>query len=369
MPKRAVGVLALTIIVAFLAIFGSSPNETSANHILFNRTIANLNSTLCMDVNGGSMNWGAAIIQFNCHGGGNETWDIIPFVGSTTWHYIKNKKSGLCLDVPNGEDDPLLQLQQWPCNYTNAQKFQFPPAGQPGPIKTWNGLCVEILYARTDPFAPVIQYPCWNPLSTNQYWLDQAHTVVFAKIYEPTGDNPNQAQLNCGWHYNCADGTWPDANANGTDWQFPNQVKTDTYFRTYLSNSGSSGYAGWVRINDYNQVCNSTIAEIFDRWGVLVGQVWFAHTDPPPGYSLPYNLNLWTNAYTAARSGNYSAPDPMGCPTSGAHVHAEYWNNSGWGSQPGVYHNPAIPTEQNCHGCNSKANIWTRYTDSFSFRR
>jgi hypothetical protein len=211
----------------------------------------------------------------------------------------------------------------------------------------------------------VIQYGCWNPPTNNQKWLSRSQINVTARVYEPVGDFSYQAQFNCGWHYNCADGQWPDATPIALDWQFPNNIKTDTYFRVHLANAGAGGFAGQVRISNHDQMCNSTIAEVYDRWNAKIGREVFYHTDPPTGYTLPYSVNLYTNGNTSARSGNYIAPDPLGCDADEPHVH-NFWENSvGWN----YVLNPSIDNEAQCHGCGTQANIWTKYTHQFYFSR
>lgn len=366
MTRYAISLFLWGSVLLLLAV-GAWRSTTADAHTVSAVGIVNLNSNLCMDVLNASLDNGASVIQYNCHGGGNEKWDIVDKGGG--WHEIKNKLSGLCLDVPYGSHAALVQLWQYTCNSSPAQRFTFPTAGYGTMINQESQLCIEVYNASTAPLEHVIQYPCWSPVTNNQKWSSRQYTSVFALLYEPVGDASNSAQLNCGWHTNCADGTYPDPTPrNGTDWQFPNNVKTDTYFRVRLTDSGSVGSAGYVTIRNYDIGCNSTTADIYDRWGNFLGREVFTHTDPPQGYTLPYNVNLSSGSSgvnTSARTGNYSWPDPLGCSTTGPHVHVEHINSGGWTWSKGT----AIPEESSCHGCGATASIWTRWIFSYYFSR
>ncbi|GGQ90772.1 RICIN domain-containing protein [Kitasatospora griseola] len=80
--------------------------------------ISNAESTLCMDVNGGSGSAGAAIIQYTCTGGSNQRWIVSAVSGGYT---IASQSSGLLVttaSTANGalvtqQPDTASTLQRW----------------------------------------------------------------------------------------------------------------------------------------------------------------------------------------------------------------------------------------------------------------
>ncbi|KDN81087.1 RICIN domain-containing protein [Kitasatospora cheerisanensis] len=70
--------------------------------------ISNAESTLCMDVNGGSGSAGAAIIQYTCTGGSNQRW-IVSAAGSG--YTIASQQSGLLVTTASSSDGALVTQQ------------------------------------------------------------------------------------------------------------------------------------------------------------------------------------------------------------------------------------------------------------------
>ncbi|MFF0297246.1 RICIN domain-containing protein [Kitasatospora sp. NPDC004614] len=70
--------------------------------------ISNAESTLCMDVNGGSGSAGAAIIQYTCTGGSNQRW-IVSAVGNG--YTVASQKSGLLVATASTGDGALVTQQ------------------------------------------------------------------------------------------------------------------------------------------------------------------------------------------------------------------------------------------------------------------
>ncbi|MBW4621657.1 MAG: RICIN domain-containing protein [Cyanosarcina radialis HA8281-LM2] len=74
------------------------------------------------------------------------------------------RHSNKCLDVPGSQTTDGVQLQQWPCNGTNAQNFQFRPVA--GVANTYNivnvnsNKCIDVYGASTSNGAAIIQWSC-----------------------------------------------------------------------------------------------------------------------------------------------------------------------------------------------------------------
>ncbi|CCE12076.1 conserved exported hypothetical protein [Bradyrhizobium sp. STM 3843] len=82
--------------------------------------LINRSSSLCMDVNGGTMADGTAVIQWSCNGGVNQTWSYDDQTGMIRSmadpHY--------CLDN-NGTYGDGAQLIIWTCTGNNNQRFKY----------------------------------------------------------------------------------------------------------------------------------------------------------------------------------------------------------------------------------------------------
>jgi hypothetical protein len=85
--------------------------------------ITNVNSGLALDVPNGSLASGVAIQQFTPHNGDNQRWrfDFNPAISGPgltrpAFYRIVNKRSGLRLDVPNGDYSAHQLVQQYTPN-------------------------------------------------------------------------------------------------------------------------------------------------------------------------------------------------------------------------------------------------------------
>jgi hypothetical protein len=96
--------------------------------------------------------------------------------GSTFNSTAVARHSNKCLDVPGSQTANGVQLQQWPCNGTNAQNFQFRPVV--GVANTYNivnvnsNKCIEVNGNSTSNGAAIVQRSCLG--STNQQFRREA---------------------------------------------------------------------------------------------------------------------------------------------------------------------------------------------------
>jgi len=70
-------------------------------------------SSKCVDVYGGSGDDGAPVVQWDCNGGGNQTFQLRE-VGAG-WVQVVAVHSGKCLDVTSGSRDEGALIQQYGC--------------------------------------------------------------------------------------------------------------------------------------------------------------------------------------------------------------------------------------------------------------
>jgi Ricin-type beta-trefoil lectin domain len=82
--------------------------------------IINRTSALCMDVNGGTMADGTAVIQWYCNGSANQTWSY----DDTSGMIRSMQDPHYCLDN-NGTYGDGAQLIIWSCTGNNNQRFRY----------------------------------------------------------------------------------------------------------------------------------------------------------------------------------------------------------------------------------------------------
>ena len=101
---------------------GTSNPASGSSHYL-----TNANSSLVMDVSGGSTTNGGAIIQQANRGGASQQWTLHQVAGNV--YTLTNKNSGLCLEVPNHSTATGTQLDQWTCSGGTNQQWVLDSVG------------------------------------------------------------------------------------------------------------------------------------------------------------------------------------------------------------------------------------------------
>lgn len=69
----------------------------------------------CVDVSGPSLDNGAKVHQWSCHGGTNQQWRVTSTDGA---YRLQAVHSGKCLDVTEWSTQNGTGLQQWSCGRT-----------------------------------------------------------------------------------------------------------------------------------------------------------------------------------------------------------------------------------------------------------
>lgn len=130
--------------------------------------IANRNSGKCIDVVSGSTADGAEIIQWTCHGGANQQWELQDAGGG--YYRILSQASGKCLDVNGASTADGARIIQWTCGSGNNQQWQLRDAGS-GYVQLvarHSGKCIDVTGSSTADSARLQQYTCSS--GTNQQW-------------------------------------------------------------------------------------------------------------------------------------------------------------------------------------------------------
>jgi hypothetical protein len=82
--------------------------------------LVNAGASRCADVLGASVDNGAPVVQWDCNGGPNETFQLRPVLdptgADTGYVQIVAAHSGKCLDVTGGATNEGAPVQQWDCH-------------------------------------------------------------------------------------------------------------------------------------------------------------------------------------------------------------------------------------------------------------
>jgi dipeptidyl aminopeptidase/acylaminoacyl peptidase len=131
-------------------------------------TLVASHSQKCLDVNGGSLNDGASIIQWQCHGGANQQWRLE--VAGDGYSRIVSRASGKCLDVNGGSPDDGASIIQWQCHGGANQQWRLEVAGDGYSriVSRHSGKCLDVSGGSLDNGAFIIQWQCHG--GANQNW-------------------------------------------------------------------------------------------------------------------------------------------------------------------------------------------------------
>ena len=131
-------------------------------------TWVNLNSGLYMDVNGGSKNDGAQILQWPYTGANSQWWNM----GLSNWGNAtlkaENKNSSKCMGVNNASTTEGASIIQWACNgnadqaWTWAWTGSYTSSGWPiwNVVDLHSNMCLGITNGSTQSGAYALQWAC-----------------------------------------------------------------------------------------------------------------------------------------------------------------------------------------------------------------
>ena len=93
-------------------------------------TIAAAHSGKCLDIPYGNTRRGVKLIQYRCHGGVNQQFELRPIARESDRYQVVNKKSGKCLDVMRASRSDGAALIQWDCTGNANQQFKLRGGGK-----------------------------------------------------------------------------------------------------------------------------------------------------------------------------------------------------------------------------------------------
>lgn len=85
-------------------------------------TFVNAKDNRCLDVNGGSRDNGAQVLQWDCHGGPNQQWQLRR---DGDGYNIVSVNSGKCIGIDSGNPAAGTPARQWDCDGSANQRWQF----------------------------------------------------------------------------------------------------------------------------------------------------------------------------------------------------------------------------------------------------
>ncbi|MEU9335970.1 RICIN domain-containing protein [Streptomyces sp. NPDC048290] len=186
-----------------------------------------------------------AVVHLWAYGGGtNQQWLPVD-EGGGAYHFV-NRNSGKCLDVPAASTADSVQLVQYTCNGSAAQRFQVAPVTAPP-----GGVDLGPNVAVFDPSMPAATIQSRVNSIFQQQETNQFGSQRYALLFKP---GTYSADVNVGFYTQVAGlGLSPDAvNINGAvhveaDW-FPPQNATQNFWRgaENLSVTPTGGADRWA---------------------------------------------------------------------------------------------------------------------------
>lgn len=244
---------------------GPVSGTTNAWHVPVGGEIVNRASGTCMDVDAWSMDPGARIILWPCHGGANQSWTRPP-----EGTYGEFKVYGtLCLDDGGGQGldgDPIIT---WTCHGEAPQQWTLTSAGE---LKLINGKCIELSQRNTANLTPLILMPCNGAMT--QKWAVAGSTAPAPTNSPPTASfDPSCTGLTCTFTDRSTDS---DGTVKAWSWNFGDGATSTAQSpsRTYAA---SGTYAVSLTVTDDKGGTGSTTRTVTVT----------APTTPPPSNVAP----------------------------------------------------------------------------------
>ncbi|GHE25229.1 hypothetical protein GCM10018781_76370 [Kitasatospora indigofera] len=159
--RKLAGFAALATVALTVPMSASPAEAASGWNSLSRFTIRSAATGKCLEVADWSTARGAAIRQWDCHGGANQKWTYVPVNGRTWDVQIRNVNSGMCIDIPYASNANGVGLMQYPCKTgvtSTADQNQFFHRAQ-----AYGSQRSEVrLETWTSGFYKAIDIPGWN---------------------------------------------------------------------------------------------------------------------------------------------------------------------------------------------------------------
>jgi len=134
--------------------------------VAFGSTVVAQHSSRCMDVFGAQTGDNVNLIQWNCHGGTNQSFTFTPVGAAANTYTISTFTAGKCVDVSGGSTADNAAVVQTACTGSTSQQFRLVAVAVSGTDKTFNlqavhsSKCIAASAASTTNGAQLVQVPC-----------------------------------------------------------------------------------------------------------------------------------------------------------------------------------------------------------------
>jgi len=151
----------------------------------------------CMDVFGADPGDNVNLIQWNCHGGTNQSFAFAPVSGTTDTYTLGTFTSGKCAGVSGSSTADNAAVVQAPCTAISSQQFRLVPVTVAGVDNTFNlqavhsGKCIGVAAAATTNGAQLVQVACSAAL--DRVWQVPGFTTDAAPVFETLPNLPVNA--------------------------------------------------------------------------------------------------------------------------------------------------------------------------------
>ncbi|HEV8559703.1 MAG TPA: RICIN domain-containing protein [Actinophytocola sp.] len=170
MQRRIFSLLAALTMVLATVVQASNPAQAA---VTFTSTAVVQNGGRCLDVFGAQTGDNVNLIQWNCHGGTNQSFTFTPVTGTTNVYTVGTFSAGKCAGVTGGSTADNAAVIQIACNGATSQQFRLVSVAISGTDKTFNlqavhsNKCVTVSVPATNG-AQLVQLPCSS--ATDRVW-------------------------------------------------------------------------------------------------------------------------------------------------------------------------------------------------------
>src|ERR1043165_4979069 len=183
MKARNTRSLVLGCAVMSTAVASCAPEEDTGSFehaisitaaVAFTSTAVVQHDARCMDVFGAQTGDNVNLIQWNCHGGTNQSFTFTPVAGVANTYTIGTFVAGKCVTVSGNSTADNAAIVQSACNGSTSQQFRLVAGTTSGLDKTFNlqavssGKCIATTGASTANGAQLVQIGCST--APDRFW-------------------------------------------------------------------------------------------------------------------------------------------------------------------------------------------------------
>jgi triacylglycerol esterase/lipase EstA (alpha/beta hydrolase family) len=186
----------------------------------------------CVELQNGVRDSSGVLVQMACSGAAQQTFLVRPTTAGTQTiadgrYTPRAVHSGKCLDVPNGSSADSVQLQQYTCNGTSPQQFDFRYVGNNQyEIKNATfGKCLDVRTSGTANGTAIQQYTC-NQTAAQRFIVSAVGDGSYQIKSSLSGNKPIDIA-----GVSLSDGAktqiWDNLNANNQKWMLDTPVNAN----------------------------------------------------------------------------------------------------------------------------------------------